>query len=189
MRKLNNRKVFIFGLIILTLANLGFVISVFFMRQDINEDQELNTMRYPRHFMHEEIGFSDEQLQQFHALRQEYREMTVPIHREIRKLNHELVVESTIENPDSMHCNAISRQIGDLHAQLKMITSMHLTKVRSIAHPDQIEKLQEMYLGIFNADGYGPGRGNGNGKGNGSGSGNGMRRQHRHGQKDNQIIK
>lgn len=169
MKKFNNQKILLFALVILTLINLGFVISVFVIRQDIDESRDLPRRGYQRHFMITEIGFDEEQMTRFQEFRHEYRETTVPIHRKIRKLNHELVMVSTAAKPDTAYCGELSRQIGDLHAELKMLTSMHLMKVRSIARPEQLEKLSEMYLGIFNADDQG------------NGPGNGMGRQHRHG--------
>lgn len=150
MKNISNQRVFLIVIVLLTLLNLGFVISVFMMH---NRDDGLGRrgMRH-RHFMMEEVGFTDGQMEQFKQYRQQFRNETMPLHRKLRELNRELVIESTSADPDTTKCFAISRQIGDVHAELKEMTSLHMMHVREIANPAQIDKLHELYLEMFDGE-------------------------------------
>jgi len=164
MRSLDSKKVFIAVIVILTLINMGFVMSVILMqRQSKASIDGLPTkiVESPGHFMMNEVGFSEEQLKVFQTSRQEFRNKMEPLHMELRDLKHQLVTEATSQHPDTSICNMLSEKIGMVHAELNRETSMHLMKVRNIATPEQSLKLKEFYIHMFNA---GPEEGQGRGR-------------------------
>lgn len=150
MKKISNQRVFMIVMILLTLINLGFVITVFVMHFTVNENGD-NKNRH-RHFMMEEVGFTDDQMKQFREYRHEFRDETVPLHKKLQQLNRALVMEATSEKPDTTRCYYLSKQIGDVHVELKHLTSLHMMKVREIANPGQVEKLHTLYLEMFDGE-------------------------------------
>lgn len=152
MKNISNQRVFLIVMILLTLVNLGFVITVFVMHnRDDGNIGERRMMRH-RHFMMEEVGFTNDQMKQFREYRREFRDETMPLHIKLRELNRALVMEATSIDPDTLKCFTLSRQIGDVHTELKQLTSLHMMHVRNVAKPDQVDKLHELYLEMFDGD-------------------------------------
>lgn len=168
MRSLDNKRIFLAIIIILTLINMGFVASVFLMQRQSKariDGYPRGIIERPGHFMKNEVGFSEEQMNVFHSSRQEFRAQMEPLHRQLRELKQQLVAEATSENPDTARCYMISEKIGQINAELNRETSLHLMKVSTIATPEQSDKLKEFYIHMFNS---------------GSGEDQGRGRQFRH---------
>lgn len=162
MSKLENKRIFLLVIILLTLVNLGFVLTVILKGNFIGDGDTRGERRiHPRHFMREEIGFSEAQMEQFKKSRIEFREQTQPLHDSLRVLNRQLVIEATSVRPDSIKCYLISRQIGDVYTEIKQITSLHMMKVSKIATPQQAAKLKALYHEMFDDDTPPPGQGHG----------------------------
>ncbi|HLO92087.1 MAG TPA: hypothetical protein VK172_13060 [Lentimicrobium sp.] len=162
MNKPDNKRIFLLIIILLTLVNLGFVLTVVLFRPSVNDDRPHRLMmEHPRHFMKEEIGFSDSQMETFKKYRVEFREETLPLHEKLQQLNRKLVKEATSENPDSTLCFVLSRQIGDVYTELKQVTSFHMMRVKKLATPEQTEKLTKFYDEMFQNDIPPPGQGRG----------------------------
>lgn len=155
MNKPVTYKIFLIVIIILTLVNLGFAISFYVIHRQhrseaINPREHL--MERGGRFMEKEIGFDEAQLLTFQNLRSEFRERVTPLQKELRSLNSSLIMEATSDNPDTVECTRISRQIGDLHTEIKVITYQHMMQVAKIATPDQMKKLDAFYHGMFNGE-------------------------------------
>ncbi|MBK6346024.1 MAG: periplasmic heavy metal sensor [Bacteroidales bacterium] len=122
-------------------------------------------------FLFRELGFDKDQRDAFHQSRLEFRRKALPLFSEIKKLNNELADEIIIKNPDTLKLQAISRKIGEIHANLKLLTIHHMREVKSIATPDQQEKLGLFYRDLLSRDAGPPGKG--------------MQYRYRHGAKNN----
>lgn len=186
MNKPVTYKIFLIAIIFLTLVNLGFAISYFI----IHRQHRLEAV-YPRErfmekgsrmmerggrFMEKEIGFDEVQMKNFQNLREEFRTQISPLHKELRTLNSSLIMEATSNKPDTLECTRISRQIGDLHTEIKIITYLHMMQVAKIATPEQMKKLDAFYLEMFSAE---PGQRRNH---------EGGQFRHRHGQRDSSQI-
>lgn len=161
----NTRRVFLYVMILITLLNLGFLIAVVVIvnKQDLQPlpvKRELTEKR--GRFMASELGFNESQLETFHQSRLVLREEIKPLRNELRRLNSLLIVEATSENPDTSKCFQLTEQIGDLHSEIKQVTTKHIIDVSNIATPDQRQKLQQFYMKVFQDDQ--PGRRQGKGQ-------------------------
>lgn len=175
MNKPVTYKIFLIAIIFLTLVNLGFAISYFVAhRQHLAQSEHPRERLFERggRFMEKEIGFDEAQMRTFQNLRSDFRNQISPLKKELRMLNSSLIMEATSENPDTLECTRISRQIGDLHTEIKVVTYLHMMQVAKIATPNQMKKLDAFYLEMFSAE---PGQRRKH---------EGGQYRHRHGQRD-----
>lgn len=186
MNKPVTYKIFLIAIIFLTLINLGFAISYFVIHRQHNIQSAYTRehhmgrgsrfMERGGRFMEKEIGFDKAQMKSFQHLREEFRTQISPLQKELRTLNSSLIMEATSDNPDTLECSRISRQIGDLHTEIKVITYLHMMQVAKIATPDQVKKLDAFYLEMFSSE---PGQRRKH---------EGGQYRHRHGQSDSSQI-
>ena len=159
MNKPKTYKIFLIAIIILTLINLGFAISFYVIQKQHRPDKYApreGVMERGGRFMEKEIGFDEAQMQEFEFLRREFRAQLTPLHQELRNLNGTLIEEATSENPDTLKCKRISREIGDIHTEIKLVTYRHMMQVAKIASDEQMNKLDAFYLRVFHNDGNQP---------------------------------
>ncbi len=176
----NRNRILLLIVGILTIVNLAAIATVIihirkFHSRDIfrtdpltmGNDSLINS-RGPA-FLFKELGFDDKQQEAFMASRERFRNDAEPLFLEIRKLNAEMMEEIVKDAPDTLKLNAISNKIGNLHSVIKQHTTRHLLKVKSVATPDQKEKLGFFYRELISRD-SGP-------------MGKGMQHRHRRGQR------
>lgn len=155
MNKPVTYRVFLIAIIFLTLVNFGFAISYYVAHRQHRAQSEHPRERFMERrgrFMEKEIGFDEAQMRTFQNLRSEFREQISPLQMELRTLNSSLIMEATSANPDTIECTRISRQIGDLHTEIKVVTYLHMMQVAKIASPEQMKKLDAFYLEMFSAE-------------------------------------
>lgn len=174
----NNRlRIFLIIMVILTLVNLAAVITVMVnmkqaaLRQPAADQTEEGVLPGDpgfrgTGFLMDELGFDSLQQEAFLDSRRNFRSKAHPVFTRIRQLNNEALQELLLESPDTAHLGRINADIGDLQAHVKNLTVQHLIDVKSIATPDQQDKLVFFYRELLSRD-SGPG-----GKGKGP--------QHRH---------
>lgn len=140
-------------MIVLTLVNIGFVTTVItiWKKQRDNIANQQNLTERHAGFMLREIGFDEEQLNNFKQSRNELKEFIRPINMELRKLNNELIKEAVSDHPDTARCNQLSKLIGIRNGELRQAISAHLIQVSKSATPDQREELRKFYLDMFRA--------------------------------------
>ncbi len=168
----NNRsRLFIMIVGVLTIVNLAAITTVVihirrfhandFFKPDpitVQNDSMVNA-RGPE-FLFRELGFDEKQKTAFLDSRKSFRDDAQPLFQEIRKLNADLMDEIVKDEPDILKLEGISNQIGQLHARVKQLTNRHLLEVKSIATPDQKEKLGFFYRELINRDSGPMGKGN-----------------------------
>ncbi len=174
----NNRlRIFLIIMVILTLVNLAAVITVMVnmkqaaLRQPAADQTEEGVLPGDpgfrgTGFLMDELGFDSLQQEAFLDSRRNFRSKAHPVFTRIRQLNNEALQELLLESPDTARLGRINADIGDLQAHVKNLTVQHLIEVKSIATPDQQDKLVFFYRELLSRD-SGPG-----GKGKGP--------QHRH---------
>ncbi len=156
MNKPLTYKIFLIVIIFLTLINLGFAISFYVIHRQHRSDAipvRERIMERGGRFMEKEIGFDEAQMQEFEYLRREFRTQMKPLQQHLRNLNGMLIQEATSEKPDTLECNRISREIGDVHTEIKLVTYQHMMQVANIATNEQMKKLDAFYQQMFNHDG------------------------------------
>ena len=151
MKIIDNKRVFLFIMLLLTLVNIGFVVTVIMesRNQPKTEFQHRKNTGKGNRFMESEIGFSSQQMEVFQRSRKEFRQEMSPIFGELRDLNKQLVIEATSNEPDSLNAARLTRLIGDKHREIKQITYKHFEEVSKGATPEQKMKLREFYFNLF----------------------------------------
>ena len=177
----NNRsRLVLLIVIVLTIVNLAAVTTVIInIRKSRavdfdssisieNSGDSIANFRGPA-FLIEELGFNGHQQKVFRESRIKFRDNARPLFMKIRQLNGAIMEETLKDKPDTLMLDALSLEIGGLQARAKQLTVRHLLEVKSIATPDQQEKLEAFYRELLSRD-SGP-------------MGKGKQHQHRHGQR------
>ena len=86
----------------------------------------------------------------------------------------QMLRELALEKSDTAKLNILAGSIGILHAELKKVTCNYYLDFKKICTPEQQQKLEELFRGIFEGDmpAPGPGRGRQGGRGFGMRNGN-----------------
>lgn len=148
MKIFDNRRLFFAIILIFTVVNLAFVMTVIYKINNIKNERNYRHDRGHRNgsrFMAKEIGFDEAQQELFTKSRREFREKAEPLHKNLGELNSLLINEVTSTNPDTLKCRELSNQIGIIHTRIKIESYNHFLKVRSIAKPTQVNKLNRFY--------------------------------------------
>ncbi|MFH1119601.1 MAG: hypothetical protein V1775_07235 [Bacteroidota bacterium] len=159
-----------FVFIALTIVNLAAAATVIYhirkyhlVSEDVRANAELTGDSIPSPpgpgFLMKELGFDEDQQNAFHESRVAFRDKVLPLLRGVRELNNELADEFIKDKPDTLKMQAISRKIGDIQVRLKLLTIGHMHEVKSIANPEQQEKLGMFYRDLLSRDGRPPGQG------------------------------
>lgn len=189
---MNKNKVLVWIIVLLAVLNITTIATiVYHVRQDkknaetsivIGSGNPLNGS-----YLRSEVGFDDEQMDAFRSANKEFRPVSNEIIYKMDSLKHLMFDEINKEPIDSLKINQLSKDFGELHAQLKEITNKFYLQLKSISTPEQSEKLKETFAPLFYQDGanrFERGRGQGKEQGRGPGQGQGQGRLHQ-----NQIEK
>jgi Spy/CpxP family protein refolding chaperone len=74
------------------------------------------------------------------------------IHVELADLRRLMLQEMSAKNSDTIKLNQLSDSIGLLHAKLKRLTYRYYLDMKDISTPEQQEKLEILFSGIFTRD-------------------------------------
>jgi len=115
-------------------------------------------------FFGQQLGLDTGQTQQFREINREYNRNINGIAYDLEKLRREMVDEMAAKITDKDKLQAISREIGAKHEEMKNRTIDYYLKIKSVCNEEQQEKLYTLFLERIQKDepvGSRPGRGNG----------------------------
>ena len=150
----SKKRILVLLIIVITMVNLGVLATVLYkvhQMEKSHKDEVVETPvksmpdDAPPAFMMREIGFDEDQWQLVGESKRTLRSEVSPLLLELRQLNINLADEVMQENPDTVKLNALCREIGSLHAQMKLGTTHHMLDIKQIASPEQNEKLKDFY--------------------------------------------
>lgn len=119
-------------LVILNLVMLAFV----WQSRRPNDGPRHHPPDRNRNFIQEELGFSDEQTEQLHQLREQHFQTTQPILGELRELRTAMFDQLKTDR-DSTLVEEYATRIGRDQAQLESATYHHFLQIRNICTPEQ----------------------------------------------------
>ena len=132
----------------------------------VNANGEMINGRY----MREQLGFDNEQVEQFREANFNFRHTAFATIAAIDSLKMQMFDELKKPGADSVRVYHISDLIGEKHADLKKRTADFYLKIKSICTAEQISKLESVFAPLFNNEGIGTGpRGGRMGQGRGPG--------------------
>lgn len=91
----------------------------------------------------EELGFSNDQAEQFLALRKNHLENTMRLDDELMLVKKEMLEEAMYSNDSSISDSLLNLSL-EKQGQLEIITFQHFQKLKQICTPEQQEKLFEL---------------------------------------------
>lgn len=157
------KRILAITVIVITLINLAAVATVFLNLRAFRHEHppvfpveekpgdSVASRPGPAYLMHE-LGFSDQQKSEFRASKQEFFTEAHPLFDEMNALNQQLFEQVRSNKPDSAQLRTICAKQGQLQGRIKWLTIKHLMDVKSIAAPDQREKLEFFYRELLSRD-------------------------------------
>lgn len=96
-----------------------------------------------------EVGFDDNQMEKFRGINRTFNHKANKIIYGLDSLKTELYTELNTPTPDTVKLNTLSDEIGLNHAQLKKITNSYYLNIKSIATPQQNEKIKTAFYKLY----------------------------------------
>ncbi len=93
------------------------------------------------HLLKQELGWDDDQLEQFARERRRLREQTRPILHEIHALKKEMFDASLQPEPDQNRIAGLAEEIGRKQALMEQFTAQHVMNLHAICTEDQRPRL------------------------------------------------
>lgn len=133
------------GLIVLLLVNIVTIVSMWRIhppRPDVPGKEDTKVQG----FFQRELELSPEQIESYNVLREEQRQKTRQIHRNLNA--HRRAYFTLIEQPDSLQNEAVrdslARLMGNEYLELERVNFEHFSKMRKLLNKEQREKLKKV---------------------------------------------
>jgi hypothetical protein len=156
MAKPNKYRILIWTIVILLATNISMGFSFLYHKiQDkkMMEQTEETAIEVPAErrtrFFREKLNLRFEQMETFRQLNRNFNQNAWQINHNLEVLRIEMVKEMGKENPDQAKLASISRQIGELHTNLKNETIAYYLAMKSECDESQHEKLNEIFMSVL----------------------------------------
>lgn len=168
--KMKTNRWLIWIVVLLLIMNISAVFTMLYHKKQerrvetpfIAADPELaESMRYSGRWFRDELGLSGEQMREFSQFNPVFRQKLRSINIELNNVKMEMLNEMKAENSDKTRLDMLSDSIGALHSELKKVTYSYYLDFKKILNPEQQEKLDLIFAGMFRGEipAGGPGRG------------------------------
>ena len=167
MVKTTTNRTLIWVVVILLATNLSMAVTfLYHKQQDKKAAQQTkeSTIEVPAEqrtrFFREQLNLNLEQVNLFRELNRNYNRTARDITFRLEKLRSEMVDELGKPEPDRELLNSLTKEIGELHTQLKNATIDYYLDMKTICDESQKVKLNEIFKSILkqNEDVKLPGR-------------------------------
>jgi len=159
MKKLSlSRQLLYFLVIFLLVINLVTVLSVVrYLKQHKNQTVEAVTGEdvpgsHRTKFFSDELQLQDDQQILFRDLNRTFNQTANKIYRDLSHLRLDLVDELGHPEPDTLQLQSISRGIGELHTELKMLTTDFYLGLKEVCTPEQKDVLYGLFRNMLDED-------------------------------------
>ncbi len=100
-------------------------------------------------FLKTEIGFDQQQLDEYSKLREAHMKKIKPLFEEIRTAKDSFYALLYVNNPSDSSLNEAAKKIGDKQEVLDREVFAHFQNVRSLSHPDQLPKFDSLFKKVI----------------------------------------
>lgn len=166
-------KILIWIIVLLVVLNLSTIASILFHNYQERKRTEnsivIEGQNINGRFIRDHVGFNNEQLDAFRDANHGFRPFARQIIFKIDSLKREMFTELKKQVSDTTKLAGISGEIGDLHGELKLRTFRYYLRLKAISTPEQLPKLEKMFVPLFSNEriNSGPGWQGGRGRGRG----------------------
>ena len=142
--------------IILIATNLSMGISFLYHKQQdkkITEELQETSIEVPSQqrtrFFREQLNLQPQQIEIFRELNREFNRTAWQINQRLERLRIEMVNEMGKEKPDEARLKEVSKDIGELHSQLKEETIKYYLSMKEACTDEQKSRLNEIFISIL----------------------------------------
>jgi len=146
MNFIQQKRVLIWIVAVLLIFNITMGITILI---HISHEQSDQTQNKETDLLKNELSLNNEQVQGLGRIRSQFREVSEPLAIRIRETRQTLVDEMAKSNPDTLHLQQLSREMGNLQAGLTYQIAIQYLEVRELCTPDQALKLNASYQYLF----------------------------------------
>ncbi|MCK5730602.1 MAG: hypothetical protein KAH68_05980, partial [Draconibacterium sp.] len=100
-------------------------------------------------FFREQLNLGQDQMDIFRELNRDYNKTAWQVTHQLETLRAEMVRELGKENPSEKKLDSISKQIGELHTNLKKETIDYYTQMKVVCNDEQKVKLNEIFISML----------------------------------------
>ena len=139
--------------IVLIIINLSALSTIYYHNKI--RDKKIEEFKDKREQMHiggmhrfikEELNLDSLQFEQFREASYENMRETHKIAEKLNFYRHDMISEIAKKNPDLNKLDKLSRNIGDLHYELKKLSTNHFMELKEICNEEQQENLQKLFM-------------------------------------------
>ncbi len=152
----NTYRILIWVIVILMATNLSMAISLLYHKQQdkkFMEQLEEAAIKVPSEqrtrFFRDQLNLDFEQVNTFRELNRSFNKTAWGITHQLEDLRANMVRELGKENPNKKNLESISKQIGELHTNLKKETIDYYLKMKAECNEEQQEKLNEIFISML----------------------------------------
>lgn len=152
----NKYRIMIWVIIILIATNLSMGVSFLYHKQQdkkIAEEQQKVSVEVPTQqrtrFFREQLNLGPEQVEVFRELSRDFNRIAWQINHQLERIRIEMVNEMGKDNPDEARLKELSKNIGDLHTQLKDETINYYLSMKEACTEEQKARLNEIFITIL----------------------------------------
>jgi Spy/CpxP family protein refolding chaperone len=155
MKAENKHTILVWTVVVLAIMNISTLATIGYRHYcfrkmcvtDSNTGKQLETdaMKYSGRYFRDRLGIKDEQIDQFRDINRSFRQNARGITIDLAEKRKEMMVEMSKDIPDTIKLNALSEDIGKLHAALKMHTYQYYLNLKKISTPEQKLKLENLF--------------------------------------------
>lgn len=99
--------------------------------------------------MKENLQFNDRQTAEFRHINERFHQKVRIILSELNQQKSKIFAELQQPESDTLHLQALSRETGELHRQLKDETNRFYLAIKALCNPEQQQKLQHCFTPLF----------------------------------------
>lgn len=146
-------------IIILIATNLSMGISFLYHRQQdkkmVQQQQEASVevpAQQRTRFFREQLNLRPDQVEIFRELNRNFNQTAWQINHRLERLRIEMVNEMGREEPDKARLKEVSRDIGELHTQLKDETIKYYMAMKEVCTEEQQARLNQLFISILQSN-------------------------------------
>lgn len=153
MNYFKNQKMLVWAVAILVLINLFSLSALFIQHKKIadfrmmdDRSNKLPPLKFDRmeHFMKNEIGFTEAQIDSFRITRKAHAEAMQQLNMEVHKKKKQLMDGAFDDGLDYEETQKLISEIGGLQTKIEEISQKHLLELSRLCQPDQKKKLKKL---------------------------------------------
>ena len=159
MAIINKYRILTGVIIILIATNLSMGISFLYHRQQdkklVQQQQEASVevpAQQRTRFFREQLNLRPDQVEIFRELNRNFNQTAWQINHSLERLRIEMVNEMGRKEPDEARLKEVSRDIGELHTQLKDETIKYYLSMKEVCTEEQQARLNQLFISILQSN-------------------------------------